>query len=128
MKKRIRFSVLRALLATLMLFSVFSFFSCGEKDVPLALDNSDPLAADPITQWLLVLSPYIACHEQADYGADVKDQLRKGEIRRIEGEALVSVDTGYEQWYCVEEGWIPGESVRVFSNKYQAQRALSALK
>lgn len=127
MKKNNRFFFVRAMLSVLVFLSVFSLFSCREKDEPLALDNSEPLAADPITQWLLVLSPYVACHEDADYSADVKDQLRKGEIRRIEGDALVNVETGYEQWYCVEEGWIPGGAVQVFSNKFQAQSALDAL-
>ncbi len=103
------------------------FISCSKKDKPLIFDSSEPLAIEPGVEWLLVISPYVPCHKEGGYESLVVEHLRRGEIRMVEGNCVVKTDEEYENWYKIKEGWIPQNSVAVFSNKLKAQKALSQL-
>ena len=102
--------------------------SCSKNSQKIQFDNLDPLAMEPGVEWLLVTSPYTACHSQADYGSSVEKYLRRGEIRMVQGSATVKTDEVYEKWFFVEEGWIPENCSEIYSNKLRAQTAKSALR
>lgn len=104
------------------------FVSCAKDSRKIQLEGLDPLALEPGLEWLLVTSPYTACHSQADYGSPVEKYLRRGEIRLVQGRATVKTDEVYESWFFVEEGWITENCSEVYSNKLRAQTAKAALR
>lgn len=101
------------------------FISCSKKNEKIQFDSLEPMAIEPGIEWLLVTSPYTACHKEAGYENPVESYLRRGEIRVVEGSSTVKIDGNYEKWFFVKEGWIPENCARIFSNKLRAQTAKS---
>lgn len=104
------------------------FTACSRKDQPLVLNPQDEKDTAPGVEWILILSPYVPCHENAGYESAVTKHLRRGAIRRSDGNCFVNTDGNSEKWYSVEEGWLPENTLEVFSNKLKAEKALSELK
>lgn len=88
------------------------------------LDFKEPLSVEPGIEWVLITSPYAACHRLPDYNAEVSNHLRRGEIRMIKGKSSVKVDGCYEQWFFIEEGWLSENLTQIFSNRLKAEKAL----
>ena len=103
------------------------FSSCSKKDKEIEFQRLEDFATDPGVEWLLVTSPYVACHKDSGYEADVINHLRRGDIRKIDGSAQTKVDDAYETWFYVEEGWIPQNSAQVYSNRLRAVTAAKSL-
>ncbi len=119
--------ILRHFTVILVLILLSVTAGCTRKnDVPV-FDNSDPYAVEPGVEWILVTAPYAACYSEPGYGASVSEHLRKGVIRRVLGTQSVKVDGNFEKWYSLDEGWIPGSFVQVYSNKLKAEKALENL-
>ncbi|MBR0032709.1 MAG: hypothetical protein IJP61_10550 [Treponema sp.] len=117
------FSVSLALFVSLFIFS-----SCVKKDQIFEFDNSDPYAVDIETKWVVVTDPYAVCRTDAGYEFSVTGHFRKGDIRRIEGEKSTKISSGKKEvWYCIEEGWISSNAVKVYSNKLKAMSAVKEM-
>ncbi|MBQ9207124.1 MAG: hypothetical protein IJ158_10505 [Treponema sp.] len=126
-RNRSDFCTFFALLA-LVAFSL-SCSSCKKNTDQLSLQNLAPEDLSPRIEWALVSDPYVACRKEARYDSDTIASFRKGEIHEIKGNCTVFVDEGTKElWYALGEGWIPSRSVRVFSNKLQAENAKKMLK
>ncbi len=100
-----------------------SFDSCSKKNEAINFQPLEKDALEPGVEWLLVTSPYAACYKDSDYNAEVTGHLRRGEIRKLEGSAVTKTDEVYENWYFVKEGWIAGNSAKVYSNMLKAESA-----
>ena len=111
----------------LALFCGAFFSGCIRQNVPVQFDTSDPLALNPEIQWAVVIEPYAAIYEDADYASVVVTHFRKGEILQITGERTVKTDEGVETWYAFDEGWMPSVTITVYSNKMRAQTAVSQM-
>ncbi|MCR5495895.1 MAG: hypothetical protein K6F15_09685 [Treponema sp.] len=102
-----------------------SFFSSCSKNKEIILDNSSPLAMAPDVQWALVIEPYSAFRKESDWSSEVMGHCRKGEIFQILG---ATMDNEKSVWLNFSFGWLPSNSVEVYSNKYKAETAASLLK
>jgi hypothetical protein len=100
---------------------------CVRKNVPLTLDNSDPLALDPGIEWAVVHDPYAAYRKTAGYDAPVTAHCRKADILQVTGRCTVRIDTTDETWYAFRDGWLPGNSIDIYSNKFRAKSAAALL-
>ena len=110
------------------IFGSLVFISCSKKNEKIQFDSLEPMAIEPGVEWLLVTSPYTACHKEAGYENPVESYLRRGESRVVEGSSTVKIDDNYEKWFFVKEGWIPENCAKIFSNKLRAQTAKSELR
>lgn len=109
----------------LLLSFIVLLFSCSKKGEPLAFNPSDLENTAPGVEWVLIVSPYVPCRQEAGYEAAVTQHLRRGEIRRVDGNCFVKVDGNLEKWFLVEEGWLPSNAADLFSNKLKAEKALA---
>ena len=104
------------LLCALVLFS-----SCNiKKEKEIVLDNSDPLALAVDVQWALVTDPYATFKTDREWNSSDRGHAKKGEVLKVIG---ISLSSEKEKWIRFNEGYLPEKSVKVFSNKYQAEKA-----
>lgn len=104
------------------------FSSCEKNNGQLQLQTLAPEDLSPRIEWALVALPYVACKEEPSYEAQTVQAFRKGELYEITGNRTIVVDGEKELWYAVESGWIPSNTVQVYSNKLKAERARNQLK
>lgn len=113
-------------------FIIFSLGSCSKKVDEIALKPMALSELSPRVSWALVTDPYVACREEPGYESGTLASFRKGEIYEIEGLCTVKIGEGKEEkketWYAIQNGWVPGYSVKIFSNKLKAEEALKSLK
>ncbi len=94
--------------------------SCkNRKDETIVLDSSQPLALAPDVSWAVVSNPYAAYKKEIGWDSESVGHCRKGDILQVLGR---SQDEKNENWYFFAEGWLPGECVLVYSNRYKAQK------
>lgn len=108
-------------------FFLFGFSSCVKKDQLFEFDNSDPYAFDIEVKWAVVTDPYAVSRTDVGYENQVTSHFRNGDVRRILGEKSIKIDDKKELWYCFEEGWVPSNALKVYSNKLKAMRAAQEL-
>ncbi len=123
----------KSFLFCLAVFPSFLFFSCFGKDENIQLQAMSIEELSPRVEWALITDPYVACRNKAGYENSTVASFRKGEIYEVRGNCTVKVDIGNkkeraEKWYALEDGWIPGSAVRIFSNKMKAQNAKMSLR
>lgn len=109
------------------LLIVLCLSSCINRKGEIKFDNSQPLSLEPGVEWVLITSPYVACHKNAGYEEDVVTYFRRGQILMVQGKKTIPVDDSMETWYAFDEGWVPQSCLRVFSNKLKAQAAAGEL-
>ncbi len=109
----------------LLLASLFSilFFSC-RKNTSIEFDQSRPLSLSPDVSWALITEPYVAFRRENLWAADVVGHCRKGDVLMVVGKSITQDGV----WYEFEGGWIPENSLSVYSNRYKAETARSGLK
>ena len=113
--------------SVLFFLSLFFFSSCVRKDQIFEFDTSDPYAFDIETKWSVVTDPYAVSRTDAGYEFSTTGNFRKGDVQRIVGEKSIKVGTKKEVWYCLENGWITSNAVKVYSNKLKALKAVSEM-
>lgn len=113
-----------ALISIILCF--FTLVSCsGKKDEVIVFDDSHPLALAPDVSWAVVKDPYAAYKAEPLWSAAVSGHCRKGEILQVIGK---TVDKDNTPWYYFEAGWLPANSLLIYSNRYKAQTASGQLK
>ena len=117
-------TIVKTLFALLI---VLSLASCFNRKGEILFDNSQPLSLEPGVEWVLITSPYVACHKNAGYEEDVTAYFKRGQILMVQGKKTIPVDESMETWYAFDEGWVPQSCLRVFSNKLKAQAAAKEL-
>ncbi len=124
----------RRFFAFVFAVAFFSFFivSCSKSKNQIQLQKMTADELSPSVEWALVTDPYVACREQAGYEFPTVASFRKGEIYEVEGNKTVEItdempdgkkNIKKETWYALENGWVPGSAVRIFSNKMKAENA-----
>ena len=114
-------------------FFPFLFSSCLGRDEKISFDPMSVDELSPRVEWALITDPYVACRERAGYDNSAVASFRKGEIHEVLGNCTVKVEIDNkkeraEKWYALENGWIPGSAVRIFSNRMKAQNAKKSLR
>ena len=87
-----------------------------------------PEELSPRVEWALISDPYVACRKEASYESATIASFRKGEIYEIKGNCTVFVDDSKEKWYALGDGWVPSQTVKVYSNKLKAEQAKKTIK
>ena len=102
----------------LLAVTLFTFFSCTGKNQINVSINKD-FAIEPGTLWIRIKEPLASYRNEAGYESSIVAAGRKGDIEMITG---FSRKDGTE-WYLVKKGWLPAETVDVYSNYLRAQNA-----
>lgn len=100
-------------------------FSCTKKSEDiLVLDDSHPLALAPDISWAVVTDPYVAYKTDKSWDSEVIGHCRRGDILQVIGK---SEDTEGNSWYYFREGWVSGNCLSVYNNRYRAQKVSETL-
>lgn len=103
------------------LFLPFLFVSCARSGGVLEMQSIAPEELSPLVRWAVVSDPYVACRKEASYNSPAVSSFRKDEIYMVKGSCTVKIDEKPELWYALEDGWVPGSAVNVYSNKFRAR-------
>lgn len=106
-----------------ILFLILS--SCNKSnDMPITLDNSEPLALAPDVSWAVVNVSYTVFRTKPEWSAESRENSRKGEILQVKGNFL---NNEKDIWYLFDKGWLPAESITIYNNRYKAVNAVKKL-
>lgn len=117
------FSAFSALSVLFIVLCCLSVFSC-RKDRNIYFDESEPLSLAPDVSWALVTEPYVAFRKENGWQSEVEGHARKGDILMVSGKSF----SGDESWFRFDQGWLPENSIMVYSNRYKAEKAKSELR
>lgn len=119
-----KYNVKRVLFFSVLLCSCFLVGGCKKHEETIVFDNTYPLALSPSVEWAVVKDPYAAFRKEPDWGADVVEHCRRGEILQVSGR---SVDSKNEKWCSFEQGWLAESCLSIYSNRYKAERVSKIL-
>lgn len=126
MKKNMAHRIIFFVFAALF---VFEFPSCSKKNGhEIVLDTSDPLATAPDVQWALVVVPYASFKKETSWNAQAAGYCKQGECFPILAHSVFTVEGETENWYRFEEGWLPENMIKIYANKFRAEKAAKNLK
>lgn len=114
----------------IVLLSSFLFFSCNAHKNEIVLHDEDSKSLDPTILWAVVIEPYATFRKEASWGSTVTDHSRFGDILMIEGCKILNSSNeaqAKEIWYKFEKGWISENSLKIYQNKFRAQKAAKEL-
>ncbi len=92
------------------------------------LDTSDPLALAPDVRWAVVTASYASFKKEASWTSQSVDYCKQGECFPIQATSTISVEEKSQTWYRFEEGWLPESAVKIYENKFRAEKAAKSLK
>ena len=108
---------------------VFEFSSCSKKNNwEIVLDTSDPLALAPDVEWAVVVVPYASFRKDTSWDAQAAGYCKQGECFPIQATSTISVEGKSQTWYRFESGWLPESAVKIYANKFRAEKAAKNLK
>lgn len=108
----------------LLLISIFicltTLSSCKrDKALNINLDTSDPLALAVDIEWAVISEPYVIFRDVQEWNGKDLGRGKKGEVFKVLGYSYSSEN---EKWVKFEKGFLPLSNVKVFSNKFQAEK------
>ena len=119
----------RIIFFLLVVLFVFDFSSCAKKkDWEIVLDTSDPLALAPDVEWALVTASYASFKKDASWTSQSVGYCKQGECFPIQATSTVSLEGKSQTWYRFEEGWLPESALKIYENKFRAEKAAKNLK
>lgn len=108
---------------------VFEFSSCSKKGSwEIELDTSDPLALAPDVEWAVVIAPYASFRKETSWASQSVGYCKQGECFPIQATSTISVEDKSQTWYRFEGGWLPESAVKIYANKFRAEKAAKSLK
>ncbi len=108
---------------------VFEFSSCSKKNNwEIVLDTSNPLALAPDVEWAVVVVPYSSFRKDTSWDAQAAGYCKQGECFPIQATSTISVEGKSQTWYRFESGWLPESAVKIYANKFRAEKAAKNLK
>lgn len=114
----------KIILYSLFICSVLLTACKSKKEEVILFDNSHPLALAPDVSWAVVVDPYAAYKNEAEWHSEVLGHCRKGEILQVKGK---SIDENNDVWYSFENGWLPANCLAIYNNRYKAKTAADQL-
>ncbi|MDR1785288.1 MAG: hypothetical protein LBR23_02310 [Spirochaetaceae bacterium] len=106
--------------------SLILLASCGpfKRAVPEINTASDAAAMGYGVLWAVIIEPYAAFRESCSPSAPTAAYGRRCDVEQVTARTLVpdpsQGDAKTALWYGFAKGWLPENSVLVFSNKYKA--------
>lgn len=118
-------TLVKIIQAAFLLLLVAGCFSCKKNNNEvILLDDSNPLALAPDINWAVIVEQYASFKKEKDWSSENSGHVRKGEILQIEGKAL---DKQGGNWYLFEEGWLPENCLKIYSNRLKAEAAVKSM-
>lgn len=114
MKKK--FFVIVLMIVTSLLSSCFLF----QKEQTVDLSVFENLSTS--TQWCIITDPYASFFSEPSKTSAITTHGRKSDILNVIGKKIILNEDKKELWYEFDKGWLESSSIRVFSNKLQAQQ------
>lgn len=116
------------LFLTSLIFLLIIFISgCFLKTDTDTIDVSDAYKISSLEQWAVITDNYVAYKSEPSALAPVKAHGRLGEVQKITGSQIVISNKSHLIWYELEDGWLEENSIRIFSNRLQAERTAEKL-
>lgn len=113
----------------LILSIVSCLLSCKKKEDQMILDFSVFENISTVDEWAVITDPYVAYHEQAGNDSDVTAHGRRADIILIKGKKYIQEKRNSKNnpeenvlWYYFDQGWLSSTSIKVYSNKLQAEK------
>ncbi len=111
------------LISAVMAFS-FLFFSCEKNENAKTIDLPAELAFASDELWAVFIEPYSPFYAQPDLLSNIEAHARRGDVIPLMGRRITA---NKELWYHFEKGWVPQNSVTLYTNRLKAQNAANAL-
>jgi hypothetical protein len=121
--KKIKFFLLITFVAFILTFLAGCFLKTDTETI----DISDAYKISSLEQWAVVTDNYVAYKTAPSSESAVKAHGRLGEVQKITGNQIVILDKKTNIWYELENGWLEEKSIRIFSNRLQAERTAEKL-
>lgn len=103
------------------LLLIFILGGCFLKPSPKEIDISAATKISSLEQWAVITIAYASFKEDAGNQFDIIAHGKQGDVHQILGNKIINSDDKKELWYEFQEGWLPQNAIRVFSNKLQAE-------
>ncbi len=105
---------------------VFCGLFCGceknENTKTIELPEEFTFTSDEL--WAVFTEPYSPFYAEPDSLSDIEAHARRGDVVPLTGRRI---SPGKELWYHFEKGWVPQNSVTLYTNRLKAQNAAKAL-
>jgi len=111
-------------------FFIFIIFSCciffmtscsAKKNSKIDLVETPNISLG--NEWALIIEPYAMFKEEPIFEAKSNLHCRRGDVVEVIGKKILFDGKKQSVWYKFESGWLPDNSVQIFSNKLKAQTA-----
>ncbi|MDR3283595.1 MAG: hypothetical protein LBS97_00250 [Treponema sp.] len=103
---------------------VLLFAACTPKNADTLVDVSVfEKGLEYGVQWAVVSDPYATFRSASDFSAPVSGYGRRGDIQKVTGQVIVPGASGSTVWYGFDKGWLPANSIIIYSNEIKARRA-----
>lgn len=97
--------------------------SCNKNKQGVVADLSDLESVSIQEQWAMIFEPYVALRKEPTENSDISAHCRRGDVFLVKGSSIQTRNGQTEMWYDLGSGWILGSSIRIYSNKLQAENA-----
>lgn len=114
-------NLFKVLISFLIFLIIFSLGGCFLKPAPKEIDISAATEISSLEQWAVITIAYASFKEDAGNQFDIIAHGKQGDVHQILGNKIIGADKEKELWYEFQEGWLPQNAIRVFSNKLQAE-------
>lgn len=102
-------------------FFCFSYNGCFLQQKDAQIDVSLAKEISSLEEWAVIIDSYATLKSKPDSQSDVAYHCRQGDVFQILGNKIVFLNETKTLWYQLQDGWINGEHIRIFSNKLQAE-------
>lgn len=117
---------------TALVCAAVSFFalaagSCGNRGSVsgITLQPTPQLATDE--RVALLIDPYVSFRDIPGPTGITSYHGRRGEIFDVTGKRFVQTDAGSELWFELGNGWVPAQTVQLYSSRERAKTASMVL-
>ena len=112
----------------LLVFSLFvfcsMFFSCQRAENKKNIELPEELNFSSDELWAVFIEPYSPFYAEPSVLSDIEAHARRGDVVPLIGR---KISEKKELWYNFEKGWVPQNSVTLYTNKLRANNASKAL-
>jgi len=110
----------KTLFLILIVLCTVQFSSCKrDKSLNIELDNTEPLALAVDIEWAVISDPYVTFREVQEWTGKDSGHGKKGDVLQVKGYSYSSTN---EKWVKFDNGYLPLKSVKIFTNKFQADK------
>ncbi|ULQ60084.1 hypothetical protein K7I13_01785 [Brucepastera parasyntrophica] len=99
-----------------------------KKDTIGTITLPETSAVSDSARFALIVDPYISIRDKPGEDGITVSHGRRGSIFEVKGRRILKSGNSQIIWINIDDGWIPGPSVHLYSNYEQAQTAAELLR